>query len=56
VNGNTFYAYAAANPDQLPRFQALGDNLFGLEDTLWGGDRDYDDGIFGFCFNPLTDA
>ena len=51
---NTFFAYAAANPDQLPHFQALGDNLFGLEDTLGGGDHDYDDGIFGFSFNPLT--
>ncbi|WP_198003389.1 DUF4114 domain-containing protein [Synechococcus sp. RS9916] len=53
---NTFFAYAAANPDQLPHFQALGDNLFGLEDTLLGGDLDYDDLIIGFSFNPLTEA
>ena len=51
---NTFFAFAGANPDQLPHFQALGENLFGLEDSLGGGDRDYDDFILGFNFKALT--
>ncbi|WP_115020010.1 VCBS domain-containing protein [Synechococcus sp. UW140] len=54
VNDNTFFAFDAANADGLSHFQALGDNLFGLEDTLGGGDLDYDDFILGFNFKALT--
>ncbi|WP_413743768.1 beta strand repeat-containing protein [Synechococcus sp. MIT S9451] len=51
---NTFFAFDAANADGLSHFQALGENLFGLEDSLGGGDRDYDDFILGFNFKALT--
>ena len=54
VNGNTFFAFATANADGLSHFQVLGDNLFGLEDTLGGGDLDYDDLLMGFSFNALN--
>jgi len=48
VNGNTFFAYAAANSDGISHFRTLGNNLFGLEDILGGGDLDYDDLVIGF--------
>lgn len=48
VNGNTFFAYGAANTDGISHFRALGNNLFGLEDLLGGGDRDFDDLVIGF--------
>ncbi|QBE67691.1 Alkaline phosphatase [Synechococcus sp. WH 8101] len=56
VNGNTFFAYADANPDGLSHFRSLGSNLFGLEDKLGGGDLDYDDHIVGFSIGGLTPA
>jgi hypothetical protein len=43
---DTFFAYAAANPDGLTHFRRLGDNAFGFEDTKGGGDLDFDDHIF----------
>jgi hypothetical protein len=56
VNGNTFFAFADANPDGLSHFRSLGSNLFGLEDQLGGGDLDYDDHIVGFSIGGLTSA
>ncbi|MHA3959763.1 Ig-like domain-containing protein [Synechococcus sp. LTW-G] len=53
VNGNIFFAYPGANPDGLSHFKTLGDNLFGLEDTIGGGDLDYDDLIIGFTFKNM---
>ena len=50
VNGNTFFAYAEANPDGISHFRSLGTNTFGLEDKLGGGDRDYDDLVLSFSF------
>ena len=54
VNGNTFFAYATANTDGLSHFRSLGNNLFGLEDLLGGGDRDYDDLVIGFNFTQVA--
>jgi hypothetical protein len=54
VNGNTFFAYGAANTDGISHFRALGNNLFGLEDILGGGDRDFDDLVIGFTFTAIT--
>jgi hypothetical protein len=51
VNGNTFFAYGAANSDSISHFRSLGNNLFGLEDVSGGGDLDYDDLVIGFNFN-----
>ncbi|MFN9645323.1 MAG: DUF4114 domain-containing protein [Cyanobacteriota bacterium] len=54
VNGNTFFAYAAANIDGISHFRSLGTNLFGLEDLVGGGDRDFDDLVIGFNFTAVT--
>ena len=50
VNGETFFAYGSANPDGISHFRALGNNLFGLEDILGGGDNDFDDLVIRFNF------
>ena len=47
VNGNTFFAYGAANSDGISHFRSLGNNLLGLEDLWGGGDNDFDDLIIG---------
>ena len=54
VNGNTFFAFGAANSDGLSHFRTLGTNLFGLEDMVGGGDRDFDDLVIGFNFNQIV--
>jgi len=43
---DTFFGFAAANPDSISHFRRLGDNVFGMEDIRGGGDLDYDDHIF----------
>jgi hypothetical protein len=53
VNGNTFFAYSAANSDGISHFRSLGNNLFGLEDVFGGGDLDYDDMVIGFNFTSI---
>ncbi|MFN5117761.1 MAG: choice-of-anchor I domain-containing protein [Cyanobacteriota bacterium] len=53
VNGNTFFAFPAANTDGIAHFRALSNNSFGLEDTLGGGDRDHDDHVLKFMFSEL---
>ncbi len=53
VNGNTFFAYAAANSDGYAHFRSLGNNVFGLEDLVSGGDQDHDDLVFGFRFTQV---
>jgi predicted extracellular nuclease/phosphodiesterase/alkaline phosphatase D-like protein len=54
VNGNTFFAFGGANTDRLSHFRSLGNNLFGFEDTLGGGDKDYDDMVIGFSFTNVV--
>ena len=54
VNSNTFFAFGAANTDGLGHFRVLANNMFGLEDVLGGGDRDFDDVVIGFNFTDLT--
>ena len=44
----TYFAFAQANPDRLSHFRVFGNNIFGLEDQLGGGDGDYDDLVVGF--------
>ncbi len=53
VNGNTFFAFAAANHDLISHFRVLGTNMFGLEDQLGGGDRDFDDNVLVFKFDSM---
>jgi len=54
VEGNTFFGFGAANPDGINHFRMLGNNQFGMEDTLGGGDRDFDDMVFGFSVSQLA--
>ncbi len=55
VNGNTFFAFGGANTtDGLSHFRSLGNNLFGLEDMVGGGDRDFDDMVIGFNFSSVV--
>ena len=48
----TYFGFAAANRDLISHFRRLGDNVFGMEDLLGGGDLDYDDHIF--ALNPVS--
>ena len=55
-NGDTtqFYTtFATANPDGLEHIISLGDNSFGFEDLPDGGDRDFNDLLFGFDFSVV---
>ena len=54
VNGNTFFGFAAANTDKISHFRVLGTNMFGLEDILGGGDRDFDDNVLAFKFDTVA--
>ena len=54
VHGNTFFAFAGANPDGINHFRSLGKNIFGLEDMFGGGDRDYDDQVMSFTFTAAS--
>jgi len=54
VNGaDTYFAFAAANPDKVNHFRTLGTNTVGFEDTRGGGDFDFDDNVIKFNFNNL---
>ena len=53
-NDDVFFAFADANPDKLEHFKSSGDNLVCFEDSLGGGDLDYDDLIIGFSFDSLV--
>lgn len=54
VNGDTFFAFGAANRDGISHFRTLGTNRFGLEDLVGGGDRDFDDLVLGFSFSSVS--
>ena len=44
----TYFSFAAANSDGLAHFREFGNGTIGLEDLYGGGDKDFDDLIFGF--------
>ncbi|VEP13848.1 Alkaline phosphatase [Hyella patelloides LEGE 07179] len=49
ADGTEFFtAYAEANADGLDHVQPLGNNTFGFEDLLGGGDGDFDDFAIAF--------
>ncbi|MFP4254931.1 MAG: DUF4114 domain-containing protein, partial [Halothece sp.] len=48
--GEVFTPYAAANPEGADHFRLLGDNIFGVEDLVGGGDQDFNDFVFGAEF------
>ena len=54
VNGDTFFAFGAANVDNIGHFRVLGSNMIGLEDLRGGGDRDFNDVILKFSFSAVT--
>jgi hypothetical protein len=54
VNGETFFAFGAANGDGLAHFRSLGNNCFGLEDIPGGGDLDFDDLVIRFDFTAVA--
>jgi hypothetical protein len=44
LNGHhTFMAGSSSNSDRISHITLLGNNVFGFEDQLQGGDFDYDD-------------
>ena len=53
VNSDTYFAFGDANIDRFSHFKVLGTNLFGLEDLRGGGDRDFDDLVFGYSFSNV---
>jgi len=54
-NGETYFAFAAANSDGLEHFYSLGTNKIGFEDLKGGGDRDFQDLVQMFDFNILNE-
>ncbi|MCT0228898.1 hypothetical protein KQ300_11955 [Synechococcus sp. CS-1331] len=53
-NGETFFGYGLANRDRISHFRILGNNQFGLEDILGGGDNDSDDLVIGLNFTTVV--
>ena len=52
ANGvETYFAYIGANSDKVDHIKLLGDNRFGFEDLVGGGDRDYNDVVLNVKFN-----
>jgi pimeloyl-ACP methyl ester carboxylesterase len=45
---HAYFNYVGANPDGVDHVRLLGDNKFGFEDFLGGGDRDYNDVVVQF--------
>jgi pimeloyl-ACP methyl ester carboxylesterase len=45
---HAYFNYVGANPDGVDHVRLLGDNKFGFEDFLGGGDRDYNDTVVQF--------
>ena len=50
TTGMTYWGFAAANPDGLQHLWNYGANTWGWEDTLGGGDRDYNDVVVQLDF------
>nr|WP_228043643.1 DUF4114 domain-containing protein [Dolichospermum sp. LEGE 00246] len=38
-----YFAYLGANADKVDHIRLLGNNVFGFEDLVGGGDKDYND-------------
>ena len=49
-NRDVFFAYPTANSDGIEHIKNLGDNNLGFEDSLNGGDLDFNDVSIGFNF------
>jgi Domain of unknown function (DUF4114) len=44
---HAYFGYIGANSDRIEHIRLLGDNQFAFEDTLGGGDRDFNDATIG---------
>ncbi|WP_414494657.1 hypothetical protein [Synechococcus sp. MIT S9504] len=55
VEGESLFAFGAANKSNVSHFRTLGDNQFGFEDIIGKSSTgDYDDMVIGLTFNPLA--
>ena len=45
-----YFPYLGANPDAVDHVRLLGDNVFGFEDLLGGGDADFNDVVLQVNF------
>ncbi|KZR88272.1 hypothetical protein MITS9509_03314 [Synechococcus sp. MIT S9509] len=55
VEGESLFAFGAANESNVSHFRTLGDNQFGFEDIIGKSSTgDYDDMVIGLKFNPLA--
>ena len=50
----TYFSFALANPDKINHFKQISSNSFGIEDTLGGGDNDFNDLILSLKFLDVT--
>jgi hypothetical protein len=51
-NSNAYFNYVLGNSDKQDHFRLLGDNTFGVEDQLGGGDRDFNDLVVNMNVKP----
>ncbi len=49
-NAEVYFAFLGANSDKTDRIRLLGDNTFGFEDMVNGGDKDFNDVIVKINF------
>jgi Domain of unknown function (DUF4114) len=51
-SNNAYFNYVLGNSDKQDHFRLLGDNTFGVEDQLGGGDRDFNDLVVNMNVKP----
>ncbi len=49
---NAYFNYVLGNSDKQDHFRLIGDNTFGVEDQLGGGDRDFNDLVVNMNVKP----
>ncbi len=52
--GDVFFSHQGANSDGVDHMKRLGNNTFGIEDQINGGDHDFDDMVIKFQTNSPT--
>jgi Domain of unknown function (DUF4114) len=51
-SNNAYFNYVFGNSDKKDHFRLIGDNTFGVEDQLGGGDRDFNDLVVNMNVKP----
>jgi hypothetical protein len=51
-SNNAYFNYVLGNSDKQDHFRLIGDNTFGVEDQLGGGDRDFNDLVVNMNVKP----